>query len=442
MRVRGLTARVPVLAPVALAVATRLLLFSVTAAHPSRAVPGDAHQYDLLARHFVAGYVHPRHGNLFDLSLLWPPGYPTFIAGVYGVTGRSVTHVLVAQIVLSVATVVLTYLLAARLVGRGPALLAAFVLALDPISITMSNVFESEALFATLYVLSALVWIRGLRRRSMFDIGVVGGLLGLSVLVRAIALYVPVVLVPATFALASGSRFRRALTAGALLLAFAVPVGFWLARNASETGVATISTTQGINLKEYRAAGALAIDSGISLGQARQILDAEVARRTRPGMNVAEVSQIQTSVALHTLVQHPKGAVLTTIEGFGRVLFGPGRAELLRLVRGYISPRNATDDALLAAEAGLLFATLGLALVGVVSLVRTRVWLPLVCTVSFAFYDILLASGAEGDARFRMPSMPFIAVLAGVGGIVLLRSLRGRRIASRWAAPPRISEHT
>jgi 4-amino-4-deoxy-L-arabinose transferase-like glycosyltransferase len=428
--VRVLTSmvRVPVLAPVALAVATRLLLLAVTHAHPNRVVPGDAHQYALLARHFSAGYVDGPHGTLFDLGLLWPPGYPAFVAGVYAVSGTAVVHVIVAQVVLSVVAVAATYLLANRLVGPRAAMIAALVLAVDPISVTMSNVFESETLFAALSVVAALVWVRGLQRGSAWSFAVAGALLGLSVLVRAIALYLPIVLVPVTFFLAVGSRGRRGLAAGTLLAAFVIPVGFWLGRNAAETGVPLISTTQGINLKEYRAADALAIDSGISMTQARAILDAAVAKRTHPGMNPAQVSQVQGSVAIHTLFHHPKGAALSTVEGFGRVLLGPGRAELLRLVRGYISPRNAADRVLQSAEAGLLFATLALAFAGVAVLVRSRRWLPLACTLGFVLYDVLLASGAEGNARFRMPSMPFISILAGVGGVALIRAWQSRRL--------------
>jgi 4-amino-4-deoxy-L-arabinose transferase-like glycosyltransferase len=414
---------------------TRLLLFAVAVGHPSRFTPGDAVQYDILARHFTAGYVHPHPGTLFDWGLLWPPGYPTFIAGVFHLSGDAVSHVIVAQLVLSVLTVGLTYLLAERLVGRTPAVLAAYALALDPISITMSNVNESEVLFTTISVAAAIVWVRGLQKSEVGvgSVGAAGGMLGLSVLVRAIALYLPVVIVPLTFLLGAGSRARRGLAAGALLVAFVIPVGFWLARNAAETSVALISTTEGINLEQYRAADALALDSNISRDDARRILDAEVARRTRPGMNAAEVSRVQESVALRTLFHHKKGAAISTVEGFGRVLFGPGRAELLRLVRGYDSPRSTADRALQAVEAGMLFITLALAIVGGIVLARAREWLPLGATLSFAVYDILLASGGEGDARFRMPAMPFLAVLAGVGGVRLYRLVSARTsAAAHW----------
>jgi 4-amino-4-deoxy-L-arabinose transferase-like glycosyltransferase len=429
LRVVRSVVRAPVFAPALVAAVTRISVFLVADRHPSRFLSPDALEYDRLARHFLDAYAHARSGSLFDLSLLRTPGYPAFVAAVYAVSGRVVAHVIVVEVVLGVATVVMTYFLAERLVGRPAATLAAFVLAVDPVSIAMGSNLTTEVLFAFLWVVAALLWARGLQGGSPWWAGSAGLVLGLSALVRPIAAYLPALLVPLTLVTARASAGRRALASCALLVAFAVPVGLWIARNATETGVATISTIESVNLLTYRAADALAIDTGVSRDEASLELSREVAARAKPGANAAEISRVQDSVAFHTLVHHPGGAAISTVEGFGRVLFGPGRAELLRLVRGYDSPRDAGDDVLLLVSAGLLFATLALALVGVVVLVRERSWLVLVCTLTFVAYDILLASGAEGNGRLRMPAMPFLAVLAGAGGARLLRR-RGARAGS------------
>jgi 4-amino-4-deoxy-L-arabinose transferase-like glycosyltransferase len=413
--------RAPVYAAALVAACTRIAVFLVADSHPSRFLSPDAVQYDRLARHFLDAYVHARRGSLFDLSLLRTPGYPAFLAVVYALTGRVYAHAIVVEVVLGVATVVLTYFLAERLVGRSAAAVAAFVLAVDPVSIALSSQLTTEVVFTTLWVAAALMWARGLQTGSAPWAGAAGLVLGVSALVRPIAVYLPILLVPLTLLTARASSGRRVLASCAVVVAFSVPVGLWLARNAAETGVATISTVESANLLSYRAADALAIDTGISRDQANVELDSEVAARTTPGENPARISRAQDSVAFHTLAHHPGGAAVSTIEGFGRVLFGPGRAELLRVVRGYDSPRGTADDALILLEAALLFASLTLALVGVVVLVRSKSWLPLACTLSFAAYDILLASGAEGNGRLRMPAMPFVAVLSGVGGVWLFR---------------------
>lgn len=405
-----------------MAAATRVLVFGFAVSSPGRFFTRDAFGYDRLAHHFHRAYVTARHGALFDLSLLRPPGYPAFIAAVHALGGGA-TAVIVVELVLSVATVGLTYALAAALLDRRVAAAAAFLLAVDPISIAMGSNLTTETLFASLVVPAALAWTLALQRRDWRPAALSGLLVGVSVLVRPISVYLPVVLALLTVLVL---RRRGAAVAVALLLAAAVPIGAWIARNDATTGVATVSTIQGENLLDYRAAGALAIDEGISLSEAASRLDAQV----RPGPNAARTAQRQSSLAWHTLLHHPKGAVVMTIEGLGRVLFGPGRAEVLRLVAGRTDTRTFGDQVLVVCEAAILLLTLALAALGTVILVRRRSRLALVVPLAFALYDILLSAGPEGNARLRMPAAPFLAVLAAVGVSSLAARSADRR-ASR-----------
>jgi 4-amino-4-deoxy-L-arabinose transferase-like glycosyltransferase len=396
----------------AAAIATRVTVFALAVGEPSRFVTKDSVEYDTLARHFGSAYVH---GHPLALSLLRPPGYPAFLAAVYGVAGHSVTTAVVVEVVLGVATVAGVYLLADRLVGPTAAFGAALALALDPVSVAMTSNLTTETLFAALWVAAALCWVR----LTPPWLAAAGLLLGVSVLVRPLAEYLPVLLVPLTFALT-----RRVAATLVLLVAFALPVGLWTARNHHETGVATVSTIGAHNLLDYRAADALRIENGGSRADAARRLDAQLPHRSNP----AREAQAESSLAWHVLLHHPKGAVLTTAAGLGRVLFGPGRAELSRLVTG----STAGPAGLVAVEALLLGGLLLLAATGVVVLARARAWLALAATLTFAVYDIVLAAGPEGNARLRMPASPFLAVLAGAAvSSVVARS------AARTAFPSR-----
>lgn len=411
------------LVALAIAIATRVLVFALAVRDPNRFITKDSLQYDALAHSFTEAYVHARHGRLFDLSLLRPPGYPAFIAAVHGVGGGGTTAVIVVELVLSVLTVGLIYVLAAMLFDERVATVAAVVLAVDPVSIAMSSNLTTETVFALLWVVGAICWAGSLRSHDWRLAGAAGLVVGLSVLVRPISLYLPVLLVLLTLALV---RLRRLALVGALAVGFALPVGLWIARNAAVTGVATVSTIQAKNLLDYRAADAVAIDEGISRPDAARALDARVPREP----NVARTAQAQSSLAWRTLLHHPRGAVQTTVEGFGRVMLGPGRAEMLRLVAGRTATRTTADRVLIALEAAILVCTLALAALGVVVLARRRTWLPLAVTLTFAAYDVLLSSGAEGNARLRMPAAPFFAVLAAVG-VSSLAALSAARRASR-----------
>ena len=403
LRRRGLVAAL------AVATVTRVLVFALADRHPGRFITRDSLEYEALGRHWTAAYVHADHGRLFDLSLLRPPGYPALIALV-----QNTTAVIVVELVLSVATVALTYLLAAALFDARIAAIAAFLLAIDPVSIAMSSNLTTETLFAFLLVLVAWLWVTG---RLL-----AGFVLGIATLVRPIALYLPVLLLPLSALLPR----RRAVAAAALAVGFAVPVGVWVARNHHDTGVATVSTISAHNLLDYRAADAVAIDHGTSRADEAVRLERQVG----PAPNPARRAQRESSLAWHTLFHHPKGAILTTVEGLSRVLLGPGRAEMLRLVAGRTDTRTLGDKLLVAVEALILFATLLLAAAGVVLLVRRRAWVALAATLTFAAYDILLSAGAEGNARLRMPASPFLAVLAAVA-VSSLVARSAARAASR-----------
>jgi 4-amino-4-deoxy-L-arabinose transferase-like glycosyltransferase len=411
-------------AALALAAALRVLVFGFAVSSPARFFTRDSLGYDRLAHNFHRAYVVVRHGPLFDLSLLRPPGYPALIA-VVDTLGGGATAVIVVELVLSVATVALTYALAAALCGKRIAAAAAVLLAVDPISIAMGSNLTTETLFAWLAVLAALAWGLGLLRRDWRLGAVAGFLVGLSVLVRPLSVYLPIVLALVTLLLL---RRRGIALTVALLLAAAIPIGGWLARNAATSGVATVSTIQAENLLDYRAAGALGIDEGIPRLEAAQRLEAQI----RPGPNAARTAQRQSSLAWRTLLHHPGGAAVMTAEGLARVLFGPGRAEVLRLVAGRTDTRTLGDRALVVCEAAVLFATLALAALGTVLLVRRRSWPALAVPLVFALYDVLLSAGPEGNARLRMPAAPFFAVLAAVG----ISSLVARS-AGRSASPSR-----
>ena len=61
---------------------------------------------------------------------------------------------------------------------------------------------------------------------------------------------------------------------------------------------------------------------------------------------------------------------------------------------------------------GLLY--LGAAL-GTFHLIKTRQWLPLLLLVGSILYFVVLSSGAEATYRLRVPTLPLLAILTGVG---------------------------
>jgi 4-amino-4-deoxy-L-arabinose transferase-like glycosyltransferase len=396
----------------ALACCLRLGLFLIVAPHPERFFTPDA--YDTLGRNFVEVF-GAGAGELFEAGLQRTPGYPLLIHSVYALVGAAPAVVVLVQIAFGVATVWLTYLAGLRLFDRQAAWLAALALAVDPISIIMTNYLQPEVFFTFVLVAGSLCWWRMLRERSLWWSAGAGMLLGASTLIRPIALYLPVVLVSVGLILQESRWSTRLLRSGVFLLAFALPVGGWIARNYALTGVPIFTTVESINLLNYRAAPAMAEEEHISIEEAERRLSETLKSRTPEGMNRGQISRLEASLAFETLAQYPRGTVVTFIKGVGRLLAGPGRAELLRLLG---APRPTTiETGLHAVLVGMETVVLGLILFGAVlggyRLLRSRRYIELVAVLIFIFYFVAISAGLEAYSRFRAPIMPYFALLAG-----------------------------
>src|SRR5438270_7439249 len=91
----------------------RLILFAVGWGHASRFLAVDSHQYLRVGQDFGQAVVHGR-GPALNFSVYRPPGYPAFIALVH-LLSPSLRLLILAQIVLSVVTIVVVYRITALL---------------------------------------------------------------------------------------------------------------------------------------------------------------------------------------------------------------------------------------------------------------------------------------------------------------------------------------
>ena len=163
----------------------------------------------------------------FNPTTFRSPGYPTFIAGIYLLTGRSSMAVGIAQFALLAATSFLLYLLALRHVKRTAAATGAVLCALYPPFVFTAPLFIAEILSMFLLVSGLLILDRMKGTWSYILAGVV---LGGAALARPSFILLPVAIVP--FLLAA-RRIRGGLL---LLAAFALVVTPWIVRNSSTGG--------------------------------------------------------------------------------------------------------------------------------------------------------------------------------------------------------------
>lgn len=184
---------------------------------------------------FAPSPEHPEVAETFRT-----PGYPAFLAATYWLFGVRPAAAVLMQIFLSLGTIALSYACAKALWGEATARLAALLLALDPLSLSFSQLLLSETLFTFLVSAAAVTGVHlfSAKRRAAVA-PAVGALVGLATLVRPISYYLaaPVAL-GFLFWEVFDRRSRRGLllAPGLIFLSFCVIVGSWHLRNYLRTG--------------------------------------------------------------------------------------------------------------------------------------------------------------------------------------------------------------
>ena len=189
----------------------------------------DANHYHHLALGLVERGEFASEGKPISLR---PPLYPAFVAAVYYLFGPgNFLAVRAVQLVLSLLTVGVVYLLATEAFSQRVGLWAAGLYCFYPSLLVYNNLLLTEVLFTFLFLLGCLAMVRFLRRDTPGYLAAAGVLLGLAALTRSVLWLSPPLLALFILVAGKGSVRWRVLTAGLLCAAFALTIAPWSIRN-------------------------------------------------------------------------------------------------------------------------------------------------------------------------------------------------------------------
>jgi 4-amino-4-deoxy-L-arabinose transferase-like glycosyltransferase len=362
---------------------------------------------------FTAGYPRPLQAGPHPPWLVthWPPGYPLFLAGVFGISGRSVLAALVANAVLGCSCVFLLFAVGKTLLGQPGALLAAALVAADWISISYGSTLCSETLSAALLMVAIWLWVCSVRRQGVVLSAGCGIALGAAVMVRAALLAPAMALLIGTLFAVRKPPMRRALTCAAMGAGLALVCTPWCVRNYVVFGRFAMSSSPRYNVAIAWVGPARALSEGAYRDGTVSMWHADLDR-AYPGWDRWDPFR-QTDAAAAVSGQwaqsHPWLVAECVTYGFTRALFGPGRDRFALIARS-ASPVLRMGQVVASIAWALLLALS--AVTGLVRLAKGSrdryTWIVLaVSTVA-----LVGVAGAAGFSRFRVPAVPLMALLA------------------------------
>jgi 4-amino-4-deoxy-L-arabinose transferase-like glycosyltransferase len=385
----------------------------------------DFENYHTFALHILSGRGYGAQGYP---SATWAPGYSFFLAGLYALFGKSYLVAKIANVVLQVLTIALTYLFCRIALGVAAARWAAVLLALWPGQIAYAGLLASETLFTFLFMIGSLLVARLTlalhEKRPWVRTTVAAGVvIGVSALVRGPGL-VLVFAAPLTWLL---SRVPFRTTAKATLLLAALTV-------------ATISPWTIRNWVVMRSF--ILISGDVAWGMWMGANPHTTGRHMDPpadlGTSFREQWRAASREALGFIRRHP----LTYLSYAPRKLWffvgddSSGFYWSVLSVAGKVPAfLNLYSLSLNIADVNFDFyvALLLLSLVGLVPCLRAKPVAPLVPVVLavWVFIHILLI----GDDRFHVPLGPFLATLSG-SALAWCSTLLRRTIGARFSSSP------
>jgi 4-amino-4-deoxy-L-arabinose transferase-like glycosyltransferase len=398
----------------------------------------DSNRYIELAQGLEHGCGFARwiNGSCAPAETLRTPGYPLFLAAM-----PTLRTAILVQGLAGAAVCLLIGLYVRECWGLAAAVAAELLIALDIPSILIGATVMSDALFQLLVAAGVVLGLwtgwRGLNDRiAVAAILAAATLLGAAILVRPLGIVLPLFAVMPVFLLPRVSWSRLIATG---VLAFAIPGLFlfgWMARNDQRTGFWSLSSIGPENLYYFRAAGVAWYRGDKTFQSVQEDFGREIGWPMRDFQGAPPSLQpVMVHRALQVIRNDPAASVIMTLRCFVWIAFVPIRGSLdafLGTNAGATSFLAASGD-VTARIHQMLHSTLLSVLVALQVVLIMLVWVGVILALAYLshsssiakalvllplFYAIVLlglASGPEAIARYRLPVIPLLAMLAGVG---------------------------
>jgi len=463
-----------------LALALRFSVFPFVAPHKERMFTMlDSYEYDGMAMSLVenhrfyqsepASYFPPQYRiPLFEVrtptDAFRAPVYPLFLAGIYSLFGHKPNVAIIFQLILSSLTCILVYYIGEVFIRRGVGFIAGLLLALDFPTAIYGNLIMTDMLFTFLFLASIYFILKFFREGKRKQLIYSAILLGASALCRQVIIYFAFVMALSFIVVYRRNFIKALLNYSIYILIFLAAVSPWAIRNYIVYDNLSFSIALGGNLLFYNAAYLEAYKRGgyEHLDAIRKEMQEETNEifTERDITSPFEKAKIYQELAVERILAAP--ALYTKIHLIGALkifatptfllperIFGASLDESIAMAKGKSLLTESFFEAcgdlgryfiqnwkLLLYLPFLLLYLLFIYFLAGYGLCKTSKEKNL-AAIFFLFLLIIvynaLVVGQHGAARFRIPLMPYIDLIAAYGlfQLILLRKKKRGKAVNR-----------
>lgn len=367
-------------------------------------------------------------GNGFSMATTSPyvpnalrtPGYVYPLAaliGTVGIAGAALVQLLLSALIPVLGLHIARYITNSRRIG----IAAGIILALDPTLALLSFNFYTDTLFIVLFFAWMLLTFRYLERPLWTTLVTGAAVLGLAIITRPTAQYIPLLLVPFIMWRFGTQDWRRGAAHVAVSLAIVgAMLAPWVVRNYQEFGAFGLSSQKAYVLYTNFAPAVLSVARGSEFATEFTTFST-YAERTSNIITPAN-GDVYIARALDVALVYPLASAFVVGKSLFTFFTNDGVYTLLAVV-GY-APRDFTV-VLVVARLVWVAITIAAFIGALAYLLRQRSQLAILIILLVAYFALTSTIAAFGtNPRYRLPVDPIILALAGIGCASLVALLR------------------
>ncbi|MBY0539766.1 glycosyltransferase family 39 protein [Patescibacteria group bacterium] len=390
-----------------------------------QAVRADDGYYEL-AQNIIAG-------NGFSWSAEAPyapnplrtPGYSYTLAGLMatvGVLGAALIQLVAASAIPIFGMMIARTITDSRTIG----IATGTILAVDPTLALLSFQFYTDTLFLLLFLPWLILTLRYIKQPNIKTLALSAVLLGAAILVRPVAQFLPLIILPLILWHFRKTERRQGLAhAGIYILLIGAMLTPWVLRNMHEFGVPSLSAQTPFVLYTNLVPAVLSVANGSDFLSER---DSFLTPEEYKGNAITPANgSAYTKEALTIALAHPTASAFVVAKSLFTFFTNDGFYSFLV----QIGHNPDTFMPLLVVARLVWIAITLLALIGAgIYLFTKRTPQTLLIVFLVAYFALTSTIAAFGtNPRYRLPVDPIIIALAGVGVTEIIT--RGQRLLSR-----------